>query len=63
MKRAETCSCSLCNKLYISLPPYSCVRQVYTLQSDTHTTLVIMGALHENQYTFFKSHLDHFFLE
>ena len=30
MKRAETCSWSLCNKLYISLPPYSCVRQVYT---------------------------------
>ena len=34
MKRAETCSCPLCNKLYISLPPYSCVRQVYTLQSS-----------------------------
>jgi len=34
MKRAETCSCSLCNKLYISLPPYSCVRQVYKLQSN-----------------------------
>ena len=34
MKRAETCSWSLCNKLYISLPPYSCVRQVYTLQSS-----------------------------
>jgi len=27
MKRAETCSCSLCNKLYIPIPPYSCVRQ------------------------------------
>jgi len=34
MKRAETCSCSLCNKLYMSLPSYSCVRQVYTLQSS-----------------------------
>ena len=34
MKRAETCSWSSCNKLYISLPPYSCVRQVYTLQSS-----------------------------
>jgi len=34
MKRAETCSCSLRNKFYISLPPYSCVRQVYTLQSS-----------------------------
>ena len=34
MKRAETCSWSLCNKLYIPLPPYSCVRQVYTLQSS-----------------------------
>ena len=34
MKRAETCSCSLCNKLYISIPPYSCVRQVYKLQSS-----------------------------
>ena len=33
-KRAETCSCSLCNKLYISLPPYSCDRQVYTFQSS-----------------------------
>jgi len=33
MKRAETRSWSLCNKLYISIPPYSCVRQVYlTLQ-------------------------------
>ena len=32
MKRAETRSCSLCNKLHISLPPHSCVRQVYTLQ-------------------------------
>ena len=30
MKRAETCSWSLCNKLYIYLPSYSCVRQVYT---------------------------------
>jgi len=29
---AETYSYSICNK-YISLPPYSCVRQVYTLQS------------------------------
>ena len=28
MKRAETCSCYLWNKLYISLP------QVYTLQSS-----------------------------
>ena len=34
MKRAETCSCSLCNKLYISIPSYSCVRQVYKLQSS-----------------------------
>ena len=41
MKRAETCSCSLCNKLYISLPPYSCVRQVYTLQS----TCVLVGQI------------------
>jgi len=24
----------LCNKLYIPLPPHSCVRQVYTLQSS-----------------------------
>ena len=24
----------ICNKLYISIPPYSCVRQVYTLQSS-----------------------------
>jgi len=30
MVRAETCSWSLCNKLYVSIPPYSCVRQVYT---------------------------------
>jgi len=30
MKRAETCSWYLCNKLYISLPTYSFVRQVYT---------------------------------
>jgi len=30
--RAETCC--LCNKLYISIPPYSCVRQVYKLQSS-----------------------------
>ena len=34
MKRAETCSCSLCNKLYISLPTYSCARLVFTLQSS-----------------------------
>jgi len=34
IKRPETCSWSLCNKLYIFLPPYSCVRQVYTLQSS-----------------------------
>jgi len=34
MKRAETCSCSLCNILYISIPPYSCVRPVYKLQSS-----------------------------
>ena len=38
MKGAETCSCSLCNKLYISLPPYSCVRQVHTLQSSPYTS-------------------------
>jgi len=37
MKRAETCNCSLCNKLYISVPPYSCVRQVYKLQSNHHS--------------------------
>jgi len=40
MKRAETCSWSLCNKLHISLPPYSCVRQVYTLQSSLVITSV-----------------------
>ena len=40
MKRAETCRCSLCNKLYISIPPYSCVREVYKLQSSLlHCTL------------------------
>jgi len=27
-------NCSLCHKLYISVPPYSCVRQVYKLQSS-----------------------------
>ena len=42
MKRAETCSCSLCNKLYISVPPYSCVRQVYTLQSRLPHVYVCM---------------------
>jgi len=35
MKRAETCSWSVCNKLYLSPPTYSCVRQVY------HTLLFI----------------------
>jgi len=41
MKRAETCSWSLCNKLYISSPPYSCVRQVYIPQSNQYTCLII----------------------
>jgi len=27
MKSAETCSCSLCNKLYTSLPSYTAVAQ------------------------------------
>jgi len=37
MKRAETCSWSLCNKLYISPPTYSCASQVYlTLQFSTY---------------------------
>ena len=52
MKRAETCSCSLCNKLYISLPPYSCVRQIYTLQSSRVTCfhkLDIHSALEEDR--------------
>jgi len=30
MIRTETCSWSLCNKLYISIPTHSCVRQVHT---------------------------------
>ena len=32
----------LCNKLYISIPPYICVRQVYKLQSSL-TYLLICG--------------------
>jgi len=42
MKRAETVSCSLCIKLYISIPPYSCVIQVDKLQSSNHSLILLI---------------------
>jgi len=62
MKRAETCSCSLCNKLYISVPPYSCVRQVYKLQSSLIWCFYIcMKTVEPFQFSFsfnsFNSHV------
>jgi len=58
-KSAETCSWSLCNKLHISLPPYSFVRQVYTLQSSltvlklsiSNATAEVRKMLHINEFS------------
>ena len=42
MKRAETCSCSLCNKLYISIRPYNYVRQVNKFQSSLQINNILV---------------------
>ena len=38
----SNCVGSLCNKLYISIPPYGCVRQVYNLQSSLSVEYLVL---------------------
>jgi len=56
LSSAETCSCSLCNKLYMYLPSYSCDRQVYTLQSTSNKSLFlyVWGSLLPRQYYLYQ---------
>ena len=66
MKSAETCSSSLYNTLKISIPPYRCVRQVYTLQTSLrysnkpillHLCLTILRIVNTLRNSLFCPHL------